>query len=103
MSDDRPPFHECADPSAWFEWPTRLLDDGRLLAFEILLFGGRIHVVRDVHDLGSMEVYDYQYLMRALRAFMSWDGTGEPADWYRHRPSNRRRPDGDPGKEYIAT
>lgn len=66
MSDDlpdRPPFHECDDPSAWYEWPTNLLDDGRLLAFEVLIFGGRI---------------------------------------YRHRPSNRRRPGGDPSKEYVA-
>jgi hypothetical protein len=43
--------------------------------------------------------------------FLKWDGTGEPQGWTRHVCSSqkfeeqggyRRRPDGDPAKEYIA-
>lgn len=30
-----------------------------------------------------------------------WDGTGEPDGWMRHPVSGRRRPGGDPGKEYV--
>jgi hypothetical protein len=26
----------------------------------------------------------------------------EPSGWHRHTPSHRRRPDGDPTKEYVA-
>lgn len=94
-------FHEC-ETDSWSRWPCRTLDDGRTLAFEPLLFNCvRIHVVRDVHDMGSMEIYDYQDLLPALRAFLEWDGTGEPVGWYRHRPSDRRRPEGDPTREHV--
>lgn len=34
---------------------------------------------------------------------LSWEpkaGT-EPSGWFRHPPTGRRRPDGDPSKEYI--
>ena len=36
----------------------------------------------------------------AWRAALGWDGEGEPEGWYRHPDSGRRRPDGDPAKEY---
>lgn len=37
----------------------------------------------------------------ALRALHCWDGSGEPVGWYRHKPSDRRRPDGDPAREEV--
>lgn len=37
----------------------------------------------------------------ALRALHCWDGSGDPEGWYRHKPSNRRRPDGDPSREEV--
>ena len=35
------------------------------------------------------------------RAALGWDGNGEPEGWYRHVPSGRRRPGGDPAKEHT--
>lgn len=34
------------------------------------------------------------------RAALGWDGEGEPEGWYRG-PGGRRRPDGDPSKEFV--
>lgn len=86
----------------WSVWPTRDLDDGRTLALEPLLTGMRIHVVRDRRDSASTSIYDFTDHVVAMKAFIQWDGEGDPVGWYRHRPSNRRRPDGDPTKEYVA-
>jgi hypothetical protein len=39
----------------------------------------------------------------ALRDFVECPPAGyEPLGWHRHLPSHRRRPDGDPAKEYIG-
>jgi hypothetical protein len=32
----------------------------------------------------------------------AWDGDGEPDGWSRHPPTGRRRPGGDPDKEYVS-
>jgi hypothetical protein len=34
-------------------------------------------------------------------AARSWNGEGEPEGWYRHAQSGRRRPEGDPAKEFV--
>lgn len=47
------------------------------------------------------ESYEYQDFDAGMTAFAVWDGTGEPKDWYRHRPSHRRREGGDPAKEEV--
>lgn len=48
--------------------------------------------------------YDQQWLYQrrdwALEAFQKWHGEGEPERWYRQAGSPRRRPGGDPTKEY---
>jgi hypothetical protein len=31
----------------------------------------------------------------------AWDGVGEPAGWFREPATGRRRPDGDPAREYV--
>lgn len=38
----------------------------------------------------------------ALQAFNAWSGAGEPEGWHRHPSTGRRRPGGDPEKEYVA-
>lgn len=43
----------------------------------------------------------YETPGQALMALEEWDGTGEPEGWFRHAGSGRRRPGGDPEKEYI--
>lgn len=47
--------------------------------------------------------YCYPSRKMALLAFERFDGIGDPPDgWIRSIPDMRRRPDGDPTKEYIA-
>jgi hypothetical protein len=43
----------------------------------------------------------YETVADAKKALDAWDGVGEPQGWHRHIPSGRRRPDGDPNREYI--
>lgn len=47
------------------------------------------------------DVWQYQSVQAALAAHDAWDGVGEPTGWYRHPASGRRRPDGDPAKEFV--
>lgn len=91
-----------SETGGWRAWPHRGLRDGRLLAVEPLLMGaGRLHIVDDELSVASAQIFDYQELHDALEAMHRWNGKGEPDGWYRHRPSNRRRPDGDPAREYV--
>ncbi len=48
-------------------------------------------------------IYDAEQglLDAGWRAALGWDGEGEPDGWYRHPQSGRRRPGGDPAKEYV--
>lgn len=87
-------------------WPHRDLPDGRLLALEPLLFGDwRLHVVPPASPTSyATAIYDYpmKESEAAVRALQEWDGEGDPpVGWVRMKPSNRRRTDGDPTKEYI--
>lgn len=43
----------------------------------------------------------YETPGQAIMAAEEWDGTGEPEGWFRHAASGRRRPNGDPDKEYV--
>lgn len=89
--------------SAWYEWPNRTLPDGRLLALQPLLFGDfRLHVIASPQASRSQSVYDFADAGAAAVALGLWDGRGDPEGWVRHKPSNRRRPDGDPAREHVA-
>lgn len=55
--------------------------------------------VRYAPDLD--DEWQYASQQEAVRAALAWDGTGEPTGWYRHRPTGRRRPDGDPAREFV--
>jgi hypothetical protein len=50
-----------------------------------------------VDPTGSDEVYDYDDFTTAFLAFERWDNAPEPEQWYRHKPSNRRRKYNDDG------
>lgn len=58
------------------------------------------------HELGVYdESWDYPSQQQAVYALLQWVGTSgmdEPVGWERHRPSNRRRPGGDPTREHVA-
>lgn len=45
--------------------------------------------------------YCYHEIPAAWWAAIAWDGEGEPEGWIRHLESGRRRPDGDPAREYV--
>ena len=34
-------------------------------------------------------------------ALAAWNGSGEPDGWFRNPTDGRRRPDGDPAREYV--
>jgi len=57
-------------------------------------------------ELVYHDVWTYDDLAGAVVGLLLWDVEREPHDppgpWTRHRPSNRRRPDGDPAHEYVA-
>lgn len=60
----------------------------------------------DTHTLGLYdESWDYASPLRAIYALVEWVGTphaSEPEGWERHKPSHRRRPNGDPAHEYVS-
>lgn len=46
----------------------------------------------------------YESFADALKALNEWESKGfkgEPTGWHRHPGSGRRRPDGNPNKEYV--
>ena len=85
---------------------THLLDDGRAICL-MPLFGGSVRLGIGPHgDLSFTSVWDYSSdepgcVDAGWRAALGWDGTGEPEGWYRHPASGRRRPEGDPAKEFV--
>lgn len=49
------------------------------------------------------DVWCYHRAEDALAAAEAWNGEGDPPDgWHRHPMSGRRRPNGDPAREYVA-
>ena len=51
--------------------------------------------------IGYRDRWDYETESGVATALLTWDGTGEPTGWHRHPDSGRRRPGGDPAKEYV--
>lgn len=43
--------------------------------------------------VGYDEEWMYPAIANAISAYATWDGAGEPEGWYRHKPSDRRRPE----------
>ncbi len=68
-----------------------------------MTFGkGRICVGQiDDWEFGFDRAYCYDNCGEAIGALCRWDGYGEPDGWFRNPDTGRRRPDGDPAREYI--
>lgn len=82
----------------------RTLPDGRVVILYPLTFGAARLTISAPESLAMGFVDDewsYESAAAALAAMHAWDGTGEPANWSRHPRSGRRRPGGDPAKEYV--
>ncbi len=88
-------------------WPLELgrrpLPDGRVLIVLPLFFGkARLGITTaDFEDGGFNDVWDFPSVDAAVAAMTAWDGEGEPAGWDRHPESHRRRPEGDPAREFV--
>lgn len=62
---------------------------------------GRLIVGDGDDDACRSDVWDYETFPQAYAALVKWNGDGEPDGWIRHMPSGRRRPEGDPSREYV--
>lgn len=64
-----------------------------------MAFGNyRISLGDDV-NLWSNYCYQAPNAHEAMRAFLEWDGEGDPEGWYRHIETGRRRKDYTPASE----
>jgi hypothetical protein len=82
------------------------LPDGRLMGvYRMILDQGRLFL--GGNTTGYDQAWDYPDFVRALAAAVFFDGNGDPADgWARHVRAGsptRRRPFGDPAREYLDT
>ncbi|MEW6306768.1 MAG: hypothetical protein AB1705_25150 [Verrucomicrobiota bacterium] len=76
----------------------------RALVVAMLLGKGRIAIGDadcPIDEMCFLDCWCYETLQDAVIALNRWDLRGEPAGWIRHPASGRRRPDGDPAKEYV--
>jgi hypothetical protein len=85
----------------------RPLPDGRVIYLAPLLTGTVLGISANGTDRFYTDRWDYPRDPDLCepdsdwRAVLGWDGNGEPEGWYRHVPSGRRRPGGDPAKEHV--
>lgn len=85
----------------------RKLPDGRVIYLAPLMTGARLGISIDDQVHEYYDVWDYPRDPELCepdagwRAALGWDGEGDPEGWYRHVASGRRRPGGDPAKEYV--
>lgn len=80
----------------------RPIGNGRWAAVCPLLYTCAI-VVGQIGDyVNTDDRWCYHTPEDARSALEAWDGTNEPQGWHRHPRTGRRRPDGDPAKEYVA-
>jgi hypothetical protein len=82
----------------------RKLDDGHVVWLVQRMFTWSLVVGQD----GKLD-YDKHWCWEtpeaALRSALEWDGNHpetEPQGWFRDPYTGRRRPDGDPAREYVA-
>lgn len=82
----------------------RDLGDGRYACVSRLLFHYTLKVGRIGDDVGYDDRWCYQDLVLALAALRTWNPgeEPEPTGWHRHPNSGRRRPNGNPAKEYVS-
>ena len=82
----------------------RALGDGREVCVIPKIYTISL-TVGQVGDLsGYTTHYCYKSPIEAVMEAASWDPAidAEPSGWFRNPQTGRRRPDGDPSKEYIA-
>lgn len=60
-------------------------------------------ILSECDFFGYGDRWCYSTLEKAQEALRAWSGESgtEPMGWHRHPRTGRRRPDGDPNKEYV--
>lgn len=78
----------------------KVVGEGIYAAVKPLLFHWTLltGMIGDEHEWA--ENWCYQTREGAEKALSEWTGEGEPEGWFRHPRTWRRRPDGDPSREY---
>lgn len=79
----------------------KLLADGRWVGYRRLLFHYTLLIGMVGDRLGYDDRYCYQHLEMVRAAFAVFDGRAEPLGWHKHPNTGRRRPDGNPAREYV--
>jgi hypothetical protein len=74
---------------------------GEVCVYPLLFGAARLTFGRDPECIGYDDCWDYSDRVAAISAMQRWDGVGEPEGWMRHPSSGRRRPDGDPSREFV--
>lgn len=84
------------------EGPRRDIGDGRSIWLRQMLFNWLLSIGPTTAQWYE-DTWEYTAVGPALVAFLCWDPAiqPEPDGWYRHPTSGRRRPDGDPAREYV--
>jgi hypothetical protein len=80
------------------------MGDGKYACLCIFAFTYGIITGRMFNDWTYEDRWCYEHPYVAHKALEEWQERhfeGEPIGWHRHPDSGRRRPDGDPSKEYI--
>ena len=82
----------------------RELEDGRELTVYPMLFTFRL-CIGEAGAGTYDDAWCYDNAFDAILAAKDWDGKGDdpPHGWHRHIGSGRRRPDGDPTREYVQS
>lgn len=81
----------------------RLTSDGREICVYPQIFNTKLIIGKP-----GLDWYDsnwcYETPGQAIMAAEEWEPEKEadPEGWFRHPPTGRRRPNGDPEKEYVA-
>lgn len=99
------------DTSVWVWWKdgdddtkpllVRRLDDRRYVGIMPLIYTHAVIWGYVTDAWGYEDRWCYHDAKSAIAAASRWGGTGEPEGWHRHPATGRRRPDGDPNKEYV--
>jgi len=68
-----------------------------------MLFNWDLSVCQIGDQVGIDDSWSYENLEAAISGLLTWgDDKPEPEGWTRNLKTGRRRPDGDPTKEYIS-
>ncbi|MGF6877344.1 hypothetical protein [Paraburkholderia sp. MM5477-R1] len=85
---------------AGYKRPFRVLADGRVAAI-MIINSSIVAVAVGIHAFGQQDAFYYRSHEQAEQALEQWRKGPEPAGWFRHPQSGRRRENGDPAREYY--